>query len=141
MPSQRKRVRAARRAAVFGPAAIVIILGALSYGALHRAIQMRELVGHTRSVLLTSTSLLTALLDAETGERGYLLTRDTTFLAPYRGASPRIDSLLAQLRSLTLDNPGQQRRIDTLALRAHERVDALAAAIEDMRTGKPDVAV
>jgi signal transduction histidine kinase/CHASE3 domain sensor protein len=141
MPSQRKRVRAARRITVFGPAAIVIILGALSYGALRRAIQMRELVTHTRAVLQTSTSLLTALLDAETGERGYLLTRDTTFLAPYRGTSPRIDSLLAQLRSLVPENSEQQRRLDTLGLRAHERVDALAGAIEDLRTGKTDVAV
>jgi len=139
--NQRKRVRAARRIAVFGPAAIVIVIGALSYGALRRAIEMRALVAHTRSVLLASTSLLTALLDAETGERGYLLTRDTTFLEPYQGASPRIDSLLAQLRSLARDDLKQQRRLDTLALRAHERVDALASAIEDIRTGKPDVAV
>src|SRR5947207_3057005 len=121
MPNQRKRVRAARRIAVFGPAAIVVVIGALSYGALRRAIQMRALVTHTRSVLLESTSLLTALLDAETGERGYLLTRDTTFLAPYQGALPRIDSLLAQLRSLTSDDLAQQRRTDTLALRAHGR--------------------
>ena len=126
---------------MFGPAAIVFVLGALSYVALRRVIIMRDLVAHTRSVLQTSTALLTALLDAETGERGYLLTRDTTFLAPYRGASPRIDSLLVQLRELTRDSPGQKARLDTLAMRAHERVDALASAIDDVRTGKADVAV
>jgi signal transduction histidine kinase/CHASE3 domain sensor protein len=141
MPDRRKRVRAARRIAVFGPAAIVVVLGALSYGALRRSIQMRQLVGRTRSVLQTSTSLLTALLDAETGERGYLLTRDTNFLAPYRGASPRIDSLLSQVRALTQDNPSQQARLDTLARRAHDRVDALAGPIEDVRTGRTDIAV
>jgi signal transduction histidine kinase/CHASE3 domain sensor protein len=102
---------------------------------------MRQLVARTRSVLQTSTSLLTAILDAETGERGYLLTRDTTFLAPYRGATPRIDSLLSQLRSLTQGYPAQQARVDTLARRAHERVDALAGPIDDMRNGKPDIAV
>ena len=66
MPDRRTRVRAARRIAVFGPAAIVVVLGALSYGGLRRTIQMRQLVADTRSVLQTSTSLLTALLDAET---------------------------------------------------------------------------
>ena len=141
MSDRRKRVRAARRIAVFGPAIIVVVLGALSYGGLRRAIQMRRLVAHTRSVLETSSSLLTALLDAETGERGYLLTRDTTFLAPYRGAQPRIDSLLAQLRDLSRDNIAQRARLDTLASRARARVEALASAIEDMRTGKTDVAV
>jgi signal transduction histidine kinase/CHASE3 domain sensor protein len=141
MPDRRKRARAARRIAVFGPAAIVIVLGVLSYGGLWRAIQVRQLVAHTRLVLQTSTSLLTAVLDAETGERGYLLTRDTTFLAPYQGALPRIDSLLSQLREQTRDVPAQQARLDTLSLRAHERVGALANAIEDMRTGKTDIAV
>jgi len=141
MPDRRTRVRAARRIAVFGPAAIVVVLGALSYGGLRRTIQMRQLVADTRSVLQTSTSLLTALLDAETGERGYLLTRDTTFLSPYRGAAPRIDSLLSQLRGLTRGYPAQQARLDTLAQLAHGRIDALAVAIEDMRTGRTDVAV
>jgi signal transduction histidine kinase/CHASE3 domain sensor protein len=141
MADRRRRVRAARRIAVFGPAAIVIVLGALSYGALRRAIEMRDLVGHSRSILQTSTSLLTALLDAETGERGYLLTRDTTFLAPYRGASARIDSLLSQLRLLTRDDSADQARLDTLALVAHRRVDALAGAVDDVRSGKSDVAV
>ena len=55
MPDRRSRARAARRLAVFGPAIIVIILGALSYGGLRRTIQMRQLVAHTRSVLQTST--------------------------------------------------------------------------------------
>jgi len=141
MPDRRPRARAARRITVFGPAVIVIILGALSYGGLRRTIRMRQLVAHTQSVLQTSTSLLTAVLDAETGERGYLLTRDTTFLAPYQGALPRIDSLLAQLRDLTREFPAQQARLDTLSVRAHERVGALANAIEDMRTGKTDTAI
>ena len=141
MPDRRPRARAARRITVFGPAVIVIILGALSYGGLRRTIRMRQLVAHTQSVLQTSTSLLTAVLDAETGERGYLLTRDTTFLAPYQGALPRIDSLLAQLRDLTREFPAQQARLDTLSVRAHERVGALANAIEDMRTGMTDTAI
>jgi signal transduction histidine kinase/CHASE3 domain sensor protein len=141
MSDRRKRVRWARRVAVFAPAAIVVLSGALSFGALRRALEIRDLVSHTRQVLQTSSELLTALLDAETGERGYLLTRDTTFLDPFYGASPRIDSLLVQLRDLARDNAAQRARIDTLAERTHERLAALTSAIVDARTGQNDVAL
>ena len=114
MSDRRKRVRWARRIAVFAPAVIVVIFGALSFGVLRRSLETRDLVSHTRQVLSTSTELLTALLDAETAERGYLLTRDTTFLDPFEGASPRVDSLLAQLGVLIRDSPRQRARIDTL---------------------------
>jgi signal transduction histidine kinase/CHASE3 domain sensor protein len=141
MSDRRKRVRWARRIAVFAPAVIVVIFGALSFGVLRRSLETRDLVAHTRQVLSTSTELLTALLDAETAERGYLLTRDTTFLDPFEGASPRVDSLLAQLGVLIRDSPRQRARIDTLDQRAHERLAALRSAILDARSGQTDVAI
>ena len=97
---------------------------------------------HTRDVLDVSSSLLTALLDAETAERGYLLTHDSSFVArPYRTARPRVDAALAALRGLTQDNGSQKQRIDTLALRAHERLTLLDSAIADERRGRPQLAV
>ncbi len=131
----------ARRFAVFAPAVIVVISGALSFGALRRSLGTRDLVSHTRLVLQTSSELLTALLDAETGERGYLLTRDTAFLDPFYGASPRVDSLLAQLRVLVRDNPQQRARVDTLTQLATERLAGLRVAIVDARNGHADMAV
>jgi len=141
MSDRRRRVRWARRFAVFAPAAIVVVAGALSFGALRRSLETRDVVSHTRLVLQTSSELLTALLDAETGERGYLLTRDTTFLQPFYGASPRIDSLLVQLRTLVRDDARQRARIDTLAQRANERLSALRSAILDARSGQNNVAI
>src|SRR5215211_3525230 len=141
MKRGRRRVRWARRAMVFSPAAIVVILGAISFGALRRVLDIRDRVAHTRDVLETTSSLLIALLDAETGERGYLLTRDTTFLAPYQGAALRADTLLAELRTLTRDNPAQQVLLDTLVARSHERLAVLAAAVADARGGLSDAAV
>ncbi|HSQ30488.1 MAG TPA: ATP-binding protein [Gemmatimonadaceae bacterium] len=97
---------------------------------------------HTRDVLDVSSSFLTALLDAETAERGYLLTHDSSFVArQYRTTRPRIDGTLAALRGLTQDNASQRRRVDTLAVRAHERLALLDSAIADERRGRPQLAV
>jgi len=127
---------------VFGPTVIVVVTGLLSYTSLLRVVRTRDRVMHTRDVLDVTSSLLTALLDAETEERGYLLTHDTSFVArQYRTTRPRIDAALTALRNLTPDNGSQQRRIDTLASRAHERLALLDSAIADGRRGRPQLAV
>jgi signal transduction histidine kinase/CHASE3 domain sensor protein len=137
----RDRRSIGRRLAVFGPMMIVVITGVLSYVSLLRVVRTRDSVMHTRDVLDASSSLLTALLDAETGERGYLLTRDSLFLGPYRSIRSRVDDALNTLRALTQDNASQQRRIDTLKLRAHERLALLDTAIADEQGGHEQLAV
>lgn len=69
---------------------------------------------HTRTVIITLKDNLTFLLDSETGERGFLITSDTNYLQPYKISLQNISSNIAQLRSLTKDNPSQQRNLDTL---------------------------
>ena len=123
MPYRRRRSRLVRRFTVFAPAAIVLVSGALSYAALQRGIASRQSVVHTRDVLDASTHVLTAVLDAETSMRGFIITRDSSVLEPYQGAPARADSMFDRLRVLTADNPVQQRRVDTLAQRAHARFD------------------
>ena len=58
--------------------------------------------------------------DAETGQRGYLLTGDETYLEPYRAAIKNVDQTVARLKNLTSDNPNQQKRIQALAA-AHRK--------------------
>jgi CHASE3 domain sensor protein len=51
------------------------------------------------------TEILSLLKDAETGQRGYLLTRDTIFLESYKGADKKINLLLMDLnRTISDDN-------------------------------------
>ena len=65
-------------------------------------------VTHTEEVLKNSNELLTLLVDAETGVRGYGLTRDEQFLAPYIRAQRDIPVPLGKLERLTVDNASQQ---------------------------------
>jgi len=126
---------------VFGPAAIVIICGVLSLGALSRALMTRATVAHSRDVLDASSDLLVALLDAETGERGYLLTRDTVFLEPFQGARLRTEDALARLRPLVAGRADEESRFDTLTTRARERLASLVTAIADAQHGQSELAL
>ena len=50
--------------------------------------------------------------DAESGERGFLLTGDESYLAPYNSAIAALPRGLKELKDLTSDNPRQQARCD-----------------------------
>jgi len=69
---------------------------------------------HSTTVILTLNDNLISLINAETGERGFLVTSDTNYLEPYNLALQNIASNMKQLRTLTIDNPVQQQNIDTL---------------------------
>ena len=55
------------------------------------------LLRHALEVEVDLGDLAVALREAESGQRGYLLTDDAAFLGPYHGASARLDSLLDRL--------------------------------------------
>jgi len=66
-----------------------------------REIATRRIVGaQATSVLLQCYRLQKTMIDEETGVRGYLATKDSTFLQPYREASNRLNDELAELQSL-----------------------------------------
>jgi putative nucleotidyltransferase with HDIG domain len=82
-------------------------------------------VDHTIAVLDKLDSTLILLLDAETGDRGYIITGDENFLKSYNIIlSPEngIDQHLQDLRQLTIDNPSQQKRIDELTVLAAKKI-------------------
>ena len=70
--------------------------------------QGADLVGHTLRVENSLDQILLSVADAETGQRGYLLTGDETYLAPFHQASSQIDSELQHLNELISDSPSQR---------------------------------
>jgi len=68
-------------------------------------------VSHTHEVLAKLEQVFSTLKDAETGQRGYLLSGERTYLEPYAQAVTRLGPQLDQLRQLTLDNPTQTAHV------------------------------
>src|ERR1700691_3715466 len=96
----------------FGLSALTLMLVALvSYRNAHLLIENDGWVEHSHQVRIELSNLLSELKDAETGQRGYLLTGDDSYLDPDAAANVAIPSTLSDLRKLTADNPDQQRRL------------------------------
>ncbi len=72
-------------------------------------------VFHTFETIDMSQRLIVLLLDAETAQRGYLLTEEEDYLTPYKKSSNAIFDLLSNLKTKTADNPSQQIRLTALA--------------------------
>lgn len=85
-----------------------------SYISIRNLIGSAELVRHTNEVLNRLDNVISVLKDAETGQRGYLLTGDKEFLKPYHGAKDQALAILDEASAATVDNPDQQRNLRKL---------------------------
>jgi signal transduction histidine kinase/DNA-binding response OmpR family regulator/CHASE3 domain sensor protein len=92
------------------------------------------LVVHSGDTLTALEDVLSTVKDAETGQRGYLLTDRESYLAPYNAAAQEIGPRLETLRRLTIDNPTQQDRLVTLKQHATAKLDELKRTIDLRRT-------
>lgn len=93
---------------------LLLVVGTFSYRGIESLRVTSDWVTHTHLVLEKITALLSHLKDAETGSRGFVISGDEAFLEPYRGATQKVATTLAELRELTADNAEQQRRIADL---------------------------
>ncbi|MBV8702506.1 MAG: CHASE3 domain-containing protein [Acetobacteraceae bacterium] len=100
-----------------------------------------RLVRHTGEVIGQADGLLTALVDAETGQRGFLLTGEERYLEPYRAALGRVGPALDRLRELVADNPAQLARLPALRAGAEARLAELAETIARRRAGDAEGAL
>ncbi len=105
------------------------LIAALFYRSLMASVESSAGVSHTLSVLESLESLLSNVKDAETGQRGYLLTGQTTYLAPFQTAAPRAQAGLASLKELIGADPAQQQRLALLSKLVGAKMDELNATI------------
>lgn len=91
---------------------------------------------HTLEVLVTTQRLLSAVQDAETGQRGYLLTSENRYLTPYEAGVTAARAELAKLKQQTADNPKQQQRLARLDELTAAKLRELALTISAARAGR-----
>ena len=98
------------------PTGAVLLVGIVATVWTHSLLnEQRDLVVHTYEVIDTTKDVLIGLDDAETGQRGYLISGDRRYLAPYNGALEWLDSLRARLATQISDNAAQVARVGTLS--------------------------
>lgn len=94
-----------------------------------------ESILHTLEVQNRLAGVLSRLQDAETGQRGYLLTGQKNFLEPYDAAIENLPGELSNLQGLLADNPYQTAKLRTLRSIALDRQKYLRLALENFRRG------
>jgi signal transduction histidine kinase/CheY-like chemotaxis protein/HPt (histidine-containing phosphotransfer) domain-containing protein len=111
---------------------LTLSVGVLALWSIIQARDDAHRVTHTHEVLDSLGRVLSLTVDAETSQRGYLLTQDSTYLEPYRLAARSSLLELDQLRRLVADNPVQARRAATLATLSTRRI-SLVDQVVDLR--------
>ena len=96
--------------AAAGLASAIVFVGLILY-----LLSSMRWVDHTQEVIGNANEISRLAVDMESGMRGYLLTGDDAFLAPYRISKPKIASAMATLRQQVSDNQPQVDRLTRIA--------------------------
>jgi len=111
----------------FGMALLVaMVIGAATYTETVRGLRLSAAALHTRETIQELSETLVTLQDAETGQRGFLLTGDGRYRKPYDEAAARLPSHLNRLRALAHGQPDLSARLPALDLVARDKMAELA---------------
>ena len=91
---------------------MVIVSAVITYFNSVEKKESTKLIIHTYQAIQSSTELLSLLKDMETGQRGYVITGDSTFLEPYIDANAKLDSEVDTLKNLVSENTQQSNLLE-----------------------------
>jgi len=96
----------------------------------------------TYQIIETLDDVSQTLVDAETGQRGFLLTGNETYLAPYNQSAGALDGNIASLAALlNQDHEDGNAITKPIATLAHQKLDELSQTIQLKRAGKTQEAL
>ncbi len=107
----------------------LLITSIASYISIKNLIGSADLVLKSNNIISDIDEVLSTVKDAETGQRGYLLTKNREFLVPYNGSQGKTDALFASVMAKTVENPAQQLKLKRLKALVDERLSILAISI------------
>jgi signal transduction histidine kinase len=120
----------------FGFLAVLVVLvvnAVISYRAISKLIENERSVARSHELITEIVTTFSVIKDAETGQRGFVLTGEDDYLEPYNAALATIDKHFNRISELTKDNANQQQRLADLKLKAGEKIELLRYVIEIRR--------
>jgi len=110
---------------------LLFVISSLSFKQVRSLNKTEQLVTHTYKVQVALEQLFSFIKDAETGQRGFLITKDSSFLQPYHHSRVKIDSIYNELRILTKDNLEEQKNLDQLKPIINRRFELFNSGLDD----------
>jgi signal transduction histidine kinase/DNA-binding response OmpR family regulator/CHASE3 domain sensor protein len=114
---------------------------AISYVNIQSLRTLTQKVSHTHDVIIGLEDILSTIKDAETGQRGFLLTGDERYLTPYDSAVAHIEERVANLTLLISDNPLHQELLPQIKNQIDIKLQELEQTIAARRKDGFDAAL
>ncbi|WP_413569394.1 response regulator [Bdellovibrio sp. HCB117] len=123
-------------------AAVLIVFNSILLLNVFRNIRQQQVwVQHTANVISELDLLMSAVKDAETGVRGFLLTNRKDYLDPYFSGVKEARERYQNLRSLTIDNPRQQASLNDIEKTLTDREEAFKSSLRKLSAVGEDAAL
>ncbi|MVN22391.1 response regulator [Mucilaginibacter arboris] len=121
----------------FGLSLLLVLISSIaSYISIRNLLDNAEKVDQSNLVILKLENIISTMKDAETGQRGFLLSGDEIFLQPYNGSDQKVFSAIKEVSRLTANDRDMQQHINHLKNVIANRLNSLQSLINDKRAGK-----
>lgn len=139
-----------RRSLGLDPAVAISLAGAVLFFVASGAVSLynvqslrsnNERVVHSHDVIVGLGELLSNIQDAETGQRGFLLTNSERYLEPYNAAVSAIPARFESIGGLIGDNAAQEQRLAILKSHVDAKMMELRETIDLRRSQGADAAL
>lgn len=117
--------------------AAVMLVG-INEAGFRQSTRALEEVGQAQRMRVALSALLQNMVDAETGQRGYLLTGETHYREPYDSAIRQVDGQLSVLRTLYADRPEDSTRLAVLATHVARKLAEMDMSVRLRTNGNED---
>jgi CheY-like chemotaxis protein/signal transduction histidine kinase/CHASE3 domain sensor protein len=121
--------------------ASVILMAVVSYQAQRRSTDAADAVNQGVELIVQVQNLLSSTKDAETGQRGFLLTGDEAYLEPFTSGRAAVEGELKAIRALDGHSNAQQQRLEQLQSLVSAKLAELLTTISLKRAGKTEQAL
>jgi len=108
---------------------ILLVSYIVSFVSTQNVVKQSKLVNHSNDVIHSLDNIIGYVTQCESAARGYLLTDDKELLLKYNASRNKTDSTFNNVKTLTADNPHQQKNLDSLKILISDKLTYLANAI------------
>lgn len=123
-----------------GPIALLFV-GWIAYTTIQKMVELRDQRVRSFTLIDSLNTVMADAVNAETGQRGYLLVGDESYLAPFRAGQAALTDDLRRLVALNSANPQRQQQLQRLQTLLQAKRDELNATIEMRRTKGAEAAL
>ena len=108
---------------------VLIVCGTVTFQSIQRIRVNSDLVAQTRDNLRVIDRLESSIKDAESSQRGYIITGSKEYLEPFHNAADSINHFMQELEQRTTGDDQRQKGIETLKLLIRQKMDEMRLTI------------